>query len=53
MNWYLPLPSVSYSSKHQLTELGLDYWQRKLRPGEHARSSGLRWRLKVAFRPAF
>jgi hypothetical protein len=30
-------PSVPYSCKQHLTELGLDYWGRKLRRSEHAR----------------
>jgi hypothetical protein len=42
-------PSVPYSSKQQLTELGLNYWRRKLRRSKHVREFLLTLALEGGF----
>jgi hypothetical protein len=42
-------PSVPYSSKQRLTELGLDYWRRNLRRSDHAREFLLTLALEGGF----
>jgi hypothetical protein len=42
-------PSVPYPSKQRLTELGLDYWRRRLRRSEHAREFLLTLALEGGF----
>jgi hypothetical protein len=42
-------PSVPYSSKQRLTNLGLDYWSRELRWSEHAREFLLTLALEGGF----
>jgi hypothetical protein len=42
-------PSVPYSSKQQLTELGLNYWRRNLRRSEHVREFLLTLALEGGF----
>jgi len=43
------LPSILYSEKQQLTELGLKYWDRSLRRSEHAREFLLTLALEGGF----